>query len=356
MKRGISLGLGIMMIMSLATAALASDTELRALSKSMFKPVPAKAPQLKKNLATADKVSLGHMLYFEPRLSASQLISCQTCHNVGLAGGDLQETSTGHGWQKGPRNAPTTYNAVFNTAQFWDGRAEDLAAQAKGPVQASVEMNNTPEAVVTVLKSIPEYVALFAKAFPGQKDPVTFDNMANAIEVFEATLITPNDGLDRFMAGDNKALSADQKKGLELFVNNGCAGCHDGVNLGGTDYFAFGVVEQPGAEVLPPEDKGRFKVTNTASDEYVFRSPALRNIALTAPYFHSGKVWSLQLAVAIMGSSQLGMELNDEEVALIVNFLEALNGDQPQVMHPVLPPSTAKTPQPVLQANMAAGH
>lgn len=334
----------------------AADTELRMLAKSMFQPIPLSAPALKGNVASDVKLKLGHMLYFEPRLSASQLISCQTCHNVGLAGGDLQETSTGHGWQKGPRNAPTTYNAVFNSAQFWDGRAKDLAEQAKGPVQASVEMNNTPESVVALLTSIPEYVALFKQAFPTQKDPVTFDNMAKAIEVFEATLITPNDGLDRFMAGDDKALTADQKAGLDLFVNNGCVGCHDGVNLGGTDYFPFGVVEQPGAEVLPVGDKGRFKVTNTASDEYVFRSPPLRNIALTAPYFHSGKVWTLKQAVAIMGTSQLGMELSGHEVELIVSLLEGLTGDQPQVMHPLLPVSTAATPQPVLQTKLSSAH
>lgn len=358
MKRGISLSLlSVVLIVLCASLALASaEAELRGLAQGMFKPIPQTAPQLKGNAATADKVRLGHMLYFEPRLSASQLISCQTCHNVGLAGADLQETSTGHGWQKGPRNAPTTYNAVFNTAQFWDGRAKDLAEQAKGPVQASVEMNNTPAAVIKILKSIPDYVALFEKAFPGQKDPVTFDNMADAIEVFEATLLTPNDALDRYMAGDDNALSADQKKGLELFVNNGCVGCHDGVNLGGTDYFPFGVVEQPGAEILPSDDKGRFKVTNTASDEYVFRSPALRNIALTAPYFHSGKVWSLEQAVAIMGSTQLGMEINDEEVALIVAFLNGLTGEQPVVTHPVLPPSTKATPKPVLQVGATSAH
>lgn len=355
MKKVAGLAVTVTLLIGAALAS-ASDDDLRTMSKSLFKPIPATAPQLKNNAATADKVLLGHMLYFEPRLSASQLISCQTCHNVGLAGGDLQETSTGHGWQKGPRNAPTTYNAVFNTAQFWDGRAEDLAAQAKGPVQASVEMNNTPEAVVVTLKSLPEYVALFKKAFPGQEDPVTFDNMANAIEIFEATLITPNDGLDRFMAGDNAALNAQQKAGLDLFVNNGCVGCHDGVNLGGTDYFPFGVVEQPGAELLPPGDKGRFQVTNTEKDAYVFRSPALRNIALTAPYFHSGKVWTLRDAVAVMGSSQLGMALNEGEVEKITAFLEALTGDQPKVVHPILPPSTPQTPRPVLSSKIGAAH
>ncbi|MDY0213132.1 MAG: cytochrome-c peroxidase [Desulfuromonadaceae bacterium] len=352
MKRFIALAATLLLTVS--SMAFASADALRSTSKNVFKPIPLSAPALKSNPATAEKLKLGHMLYFEPRLSASQLISCQTCHNVGLAGGDLQETSTGHGWQKGPRNAPTTYNAVFNTAQFWDGRAKDLAEQSKGPVQASVEMNNTPENVIKTLKSMPEYVKLFEQAFPGKKDPVTFDNMADAIEIFEATLLTPNDGLDRFMAGDDNALSAEQKQGLELFINKGCIACHNGVNLGGTGYFPFGVVEKPNADLLPRGDKGRFQVTNTAADEYVFRSPALRNVALTYPYFHSGKVWDLNDAVEIMSSSQLGMKLNKDESAKITSFLRALSGDQPLIQHPILPPSTNTTPQPTLVIENAA--
>ncbi|MGC9519308.1 MAG: cytochrome-c peroxidase [Desulfuromonadaceae bacterium] len=354
MKRIIAVAVATMLTVS--TMGFASDAELREMSKSLFKPIPESAPELEGNKATPEKLKLGHMLYFEPRLASSQLISCQTCHNVGLAGADLQETSTGHGWQKGPRNAPTTYNAVFNTAQFWDGRAKDLAEQSKGPVQASVEMNNTPEMVIKTLKSIPEYVALFEKAFPEDKDPVNFDNMALAIEIFEATLLTPNDGLDRFMAGDDNALSAEQKEGLELFVNKGCVGCHSGINLGGDGYYPFGVVEKPGADLLPEGDKGRFQITNTAADEYVFRSPALRNVALTYPYFHTGKVWDLGDAVEIMSSSQLGMDLNEDEVAKITRFLEALTGEQPVVEHPVLPPSTSETPKPVLTVESAKSH
>lgn len=350
------IAIAVASMLTVSTMAYASDAELREMSKSMFKPIPESAPELDGNKSTPEKLKLGHMLYFEPRLSSSQLISCQTCHNVGLAGGDLQETSTGHGWQKGPRNAPTTYNAVFNTAQFWDGRAKDLAEQSKGPVQASVEMNNTPEGVIKTLNSIPAYVDLFKKAFPSQEDPVTFDNMAKAIEIFEATLLTPNDGLDRFMAGDDSALTAEQKEGLKLFINRGCVGCHDGVNLGGTGYFPFGVVEKPGAELLPEGDKGRFQVTNTEADAYVFRSPALRNVALTSPYFHTGKVWDLKHAVEIMSSSQLGTDLNKEDAAKITNFLEALTGDQPVVKHPVLPPSTSKTPQPTLTVESGKKH
>ncbi|WP_374045172.1 cytochrome-c peroxidase [Geobacter sp. AOG1] len=318
-------------------------------SQVMFKPIPPSAPALKGNKQTPAKLLLGKMLYFDPRLSSSNLISCNTCHNVGLGGGDLQETSVGHGWQKGPRNAPTVLNAVFNVAQFWDGRAKDLMEQAKGPVQASVEMNNKPERVVETLKSIPEYVALFTKAFPDQKDPLTFDNMAKAIEVFEATLLTPDAPFDRYLKGDRKALGAREQEGLRLFIDKGCGACHNGVNVGGGGYFPFGLVEKPAGEIRPVADTGRFKVTHTASDEYVFRSPPLRNINLTPPYFHSGKVWKLDEAVAIMGSSQLGIKLNDDEVGKIVAFLGTLTGRQPKVEYPILPPNGPTTPRPLLQ-------
>ena len=316
-------------------------------AQGLFKPIPAKSPGLKDNTITPAKVDLGKKLYFDPRLSASQLISCNTCHNVGLGGADLQETSIGHGWQKGPRNAPTVLNAVFNIAQFWDGRAEDLKAQAKGPVQASVEMNNKPERVIATLKGIPGYPPLFRKAFPGQEDPVTFDNMAKAIEAFEATLLTPDAPFDRYLKGKRKALSRNEEKGLALFIDKGCVACHGGLNAGGSGYFPFGVTETPSAEIRPAADTGRFKVTNTASDNYVFRSPSLRNVALTQPYFHSGKVWKLKEAVAVMGSSQLGIKLTDDEAGTIAAFLATLTGRQPKVDHPILPPSVDTTPQPI---------
>ena len=334
-------------LMSLGPAYAAAD-ELLSLSQTIFKPLPAEPPVIEGNPATPAKLELGKMLFFDPRLSSSQLISCNTCHNVGLAGGDLQETSVGHNWQKGPRNAPTVMNAVFNSAQFWDGRAKDLAEQAKGPVQASVEMNNTPERVLETLSSIPEYVDLFTKAFPGEEKALTFDNVAKAIEVFEAVLLTPAP-FDSYLRGDADTLTDREKAGLELFINKGCAGCHDGVNVGGSGYFPFGVVEKPGSEVMSADDKGRFQVTNTASDEYVFRAPSLRNVALTAPYFHSGKVWSLQEATSIMGSSQLGISLTPEDEKLLVTFMKTLNGIQPQIVYPLLPVSTDKTPRPILQ-------
>lgn len=336
-------------ILVLTTASAWAKDDIQKRAQGLFRPIPAKAPAQKGNPSSPVKVELGKLLFFEPRLSSSYLISCNTCHNVGLGGVDLQETSIGHGWQKGPRNAPTVLNAVFNVAQFWDGRAEDLAAQAKGPVQASVEMNNKPERVVETLKSIPAYVEMFKKAFPGEKDPVTFDNMAKAIELFEATLITPDSRFDRYLKGNGKALNSAEVQGLKLFMDKGCAACHGGINLGGGGYFPFGVAKAPDADLRPVGDLGRFKVTNTESDRFSFKSPSLRNINLTPPYFHSGKVWTLGEAVAVMASSQLGTSMTPAETAQVVSFLKSLTGRQPAVEYPILPPNADGTPKPMVQ-------
>ncbi|MEZ4417706.1 MAG: cytochrome-c peroxidase [Gemmatimonadota bacterium] len=321
----------------------------------MFARIGEADPVLADNPATPAKVELGKMLYFEPRLSASWLISCNTCHNVGLAGVDLLPTSVGHGWQKGPRNAPTVFNAVYNVAQFWDGRARDLEEQAKGPVQAAVEMSSDPDRVVRTLRSIPEYGERFAQAFPADSDPVTFDNMARAIESFEATLRTPDSPFDRYLGGDAEALSAEEKEGLQLFLSKGCVSCHNGVNVGGQAYFPFGVMRSPGDEIRPPADRGRAQVTNTEADNYVFRAPSLRNVELTPPYFHSGSVSHLEDAVRVMSSAQLGAELAEPEIFRITAFLRTLTGIQPEIRYPVLPPSTAETPPPDLTVKPASG-
>ena len=341
------LAVALAMTSALAAPAFADDAAMREEAKGLFEAIPLQAPMLENNNAiTRDKVDLGAMLFFDPRMSKSGLFSCQSCHNVGIGGVDGLETSVGHGWQAGPRNAPTMLNAVFNIAQFWDGRAPDLAEQAKGPVQAGVEMNNTPDQVVATLNSMEGYVSAFKAAFPGEADPVTFDNFALAIEAFEATLITPNSKFDQWLMGQDGAMSDQEKNGLKLFVETGCATCHNGINFGGNGYYPFGLVEKPGAEVLPEGDKGRFAVSETADDEYVFRAAPLRNIAITAPYFHSGKVWDLKEAVAIMANSQLGAELTDAQIDDIVAFLGTLTGEQPEVVHPLLPVRTAATPKP----------
>jgi cytochrome c peroxidase len=341
------LSLVLAVVVALTAGAAVAADDLMQLAQKRFKPIPKGIPQIKGKSFSHEKIELGRMLYFEPRLSASALISCNTCHNVGLGGADFQETSVGHRWQKGPRNAPTVLNSVFNMAQFWDGRAEDLKQQAKGPVQASVEMNNTPEATIAVLKSMPEYPALFKKAFPGQADPVTFDSMAEAIEAFEATLLTPQSPFDQFLEGKKDALTTQQKEGLKTFMEKGCVTCHGGINMGGEAYFPFGLVERPRSEIIAG-DTGRFKITQSKSDEYVFKAPSLRNIDLTPPYFHSGKVWVLKEAVKIMGSAQLGTLITDAEADKIVAFLKSTTGVQPKVEHPILPAPTGQTPKPKL--------
>jgi len=207
-------------------------------------------------------------------------------------------------------------------------------------------MNNTPDRVEETLRSIPAYVEEFKKAFPGDKKPVSFDNMARAIEAFEVTLITPNSRFDQFLKGKLDALTPAELNGLAVFMDKGCVSCHNGINVGGGDYFPFGVFKKPGADILPASDRGRFQVTKTDGDDYVFRAAPLRNVALTAPYFHSGQVWSLKEAVQLMGSSQLGAELNAKEVDLIVGFLQTLTGEQPKVEYPILPASTSTTPRP----------
>jgi cytochrome c peroxidase len=255
-------------------------------------------------------------------------------------------TSIGHKWQKGGRNAPTVLNAVFNTAQFWDGRAADLKEQAVGPIQNPIEMAISPDHAVGMLQGIPGYKPLFAAAFPGEEEAVSLANVGRAIAAFEATLLTPNAPFDKYLRGNEGALSAEQKTGLKLFIDKGCASCHNGVNVGGAMYAPFGVVEKPGADMLPLADKGRFQVTKTASDEYVFKVPTLRNIALTPPYFHTGKSWDLKQAIGVMASSQLGQDLSDSEITSIAAFLLSLTGEQPQVAYPILPPSTVDTPRP----------
>ncbi len=329
-----------------APAGPAADPALLTQAQALFQPIPDVAPDPPGNPVTPEKVALGKMLYFDGRLSSSGVISCNSCHNLGMGGIDGVPTSIGHGFQKGPRNAPTVYNAVFNVAQFWDGRAADLKAQAKGPVQAGVEMNNTPAVVETTLKSMPGYVTAFEAAFPGDTNVVTFDNMAKAIEAFETTLITPGAPFDAFLKGDARALTADQQTGLKLFMDKGCASCHNGINLGGQAYFPFGVVNKPSDDVRPTGDVGRFAVTKSKGDEYTFRAAPLRNIAVTAPFFHSGKVWKLQEAVTIMGDAQLGATLSPDEAEKIHLFLHSLTAPIPKVFYPELPERSDSTPPP----------
>ncbi|MCK1621753.1 cytochrome-c peroxidase [Bradyrhizobium sp. 160] len=338
----------VVTILVLLSSAVCADDDLMMAAKQKFKPIPSVVPAIPDNPVTIEKVELGKMLFFDPRVSASGTISCNTCHNLGTGGVDAGPTSVGHGWQKGARRAPTVYNSVFNVAQFWDGRAPDLKVQAKGPIQASAEMNATPDRVISTLSSMNEYVEMFAKAFPHETSPVTFDNVAKAIEAFEATLTTPTAPFDRYLNGDANALDDQQKTGLQLFMDKGCSSCHSGINIGGQDFFRFGVTGNPDSRLLPAADKGRFAVTHAPGDEYVFRVAPLRNVALRPPYFHSGQVWSLKEAVGIMSEVQLGLRLSDKEKNDIVAFLSSLTGRLPKIEYPILPTRTDETPPPSL--------
>jgi len=211
-----------------------AQADLMAVARNLFEPIPVQPPPVPGIESTPARVALGKMLYFDPRLSESHAISCNSCHMVGLGGVDLQETSIGHHWQRGGRNAPTVLNAVFNTAQFWDGRARDLQEQAGGPLVNPIEMGTTEQHVLEQIKGIPGYVDSFKRAFPELDEPITFENVRDTIALFEATLITPNAPFDRYLNGDQNALTAAQRDGLRLFIDKGCASCHRGINIGGS--------------------------------------------------------------------------------------------------------------------------
>lgn len=315
-------------------------------ARDLFKPIPLNAPALSGIAATPAMVELGKTLFFDPRLSATHSISCASCHNPGLGGADNSPRSAGFHGTRGGRNAPTVFNSAYNFAQFWDGRAKDLVEQAGGPIVNPAEMASPKQHIIEQILALPDYQKLFAAAFTGQKSPVTLENAQKAIAAFEATLNTPNAPFDKFLRGDGAALNAEQKQGLTLFIDKGCSACHSGSNLGGTMYQKFGVTADPGATLRPPEDKGRGGVTKNPAEDYFFKVPTLRNVELTAPYFHSGAEPDLNNAVKVMGKVQLGQDLTPAEIQSIAAFLGSLNGDQPQIAIPTLPRSDAKSPPP----------
>jgi len=287
-------------------------------------------------------VELGKKLYFDPRLSKSGFISCNSCHNLSMGGTDNLKTSIGHNWQRGPINSPTVLNSSMAIAQFWDGRAPDLKTQAGGPIANPGEMAFTHTLAVDVLNSIPQYVTEFQQAF-GAKSEITIDQVTTAIAEFEKTLVTPNSRFDQYLLGNRDALSNQEKAGYKLFKGSGCAGCHNGPAMGGTSFQKMGIVE-PYEATSPAE--GVYAVTGKDADRFKFKVPTLRNVALTYPYFHDGEARTLTEAVDIMGRLQLGQKYTDEENAQIVAFLKTLTGDQPSFQLPILPPSSEKTPPP----------
>ena len=308
-------------LVSLATTASA-DAELRAAALVVIQPLPDSMPGAEHD--TAAGIALGKALYFDTRLSENHSQSCNTCHRVddNLAGMDNEPTSPGAFAKRGDRNSPTVWNAGFHLAQFWDGRAEDLVEQAKGPVLNPVEMAMPSEAVVVErLEAAPEYPELFRKAFPGDANPINYDNMAHAVAAFERTLIS-RDRFDDFLNGQDVALTSKEKQGLKVFLDSGCTTCHNGPVMGANAYHKSGLVNPYEFQ----KDKGRFDATQDEDDLHKFKVPSLRNVALTYPYFHDGKVPDLNDAVRRMGWMQLGTEFAQPDVDLLVAFLTSLNG------------------------------
>lgn len=310
--------------------------------------LPQAAPVPKNNPQTPEKIELGKVLYFDPRLSYDGTVSCNSCHNVMNGGSDNRAVSVGVNGHKGARGSGTVFNSAFYSVQFWDGRAPSLEEQAKGPLTNPIEMGNKDHAqVVARLKKIPGYVELFTKVF-GKKDPVNIDNIAKAIASYERTLITPNSPFDKWKAGDKKAMSAQAQEGYKTFQSVGCVTCHSGPNFAGptlpegTGFFMkFPTFPDTKFDQLYKftNDKGRFDVTKNKVDEHFFRVPTLRNIALTAPYFHNGSVITLEEAVKVMAKTQLNKDLSDKEVVSIVAFLNSLTGTIPPQTMPHLPPT-----------------
>ena len=292
-------------------------------------------------VSDAGKVELGKKLWFEPRLSMSGIISCNTCHNLSMGGTDNLKTSIGHGWKAGPVNSPTVFNSSLAIAQFWDGRAADLKEQAGGPIQADVEMNMPHTLAVGILQSIPGYVDEFRRVYG--KDKIDIDMITDSIAEFEKTLVTPNARFDKWLAGDDKALTEKELAGYTLFKECGCVACHNGPAAGGTSFQRMGVVE-PYKTSSPAE--GRSAVTGVDADRFNFKVPTLRNVEMTYPYFHDGAANTLTEAVDIMGRLQLGKKFTKDENAKIVAFLKTLTGDQPNFQLPILPPSSDTTPRP----------
>ncbi len=325
-----------------ASSIFASSALMEKATSNGLKAIPVKKAELMKLIddkndpITKEKVELGKKLYFDPRISKSGLISCNTCHNIGLGGADGISAAIGHGWTVNPHhlNSPTVYNSVFFKAQFWDGRSPHLTDQAQGPIQAGPEMAAAPELVEQRINSIAAYVDEFKVAY-GKDVKVDFAKITATIATFEKTLVTPST-FDDYLNGNEKALNAEEKKGLTLFIDKGCTTCHTGIALGGT--------------MQPFQVASKYKFMNVGDFKGdangMVKTPTLRNISETAPYFHNGQIWSLSEAVKEMGSVQLGIQISDSDANQIVTFLKTLKGRKPDISYPQLPESTIDTAKP----------
>ncbi len=317
----LTLGVAVLAVPYFTIAQPADVGALRKKALELITPIPDRMPGAEKD--THHQTALGKRLFFEKRLSMNGSQSCNSCHLIdnGRGGVDNQPTSPGAFGKRGGRNSPTVLNAGFQIAQFWDGRAESLEAQAKGPILNPIEMAMpNPAEALARLKADEVYVRDFKTAFPSDADPVTYDNLARAIAAFERTLIT-RDRFDDFLKGGDQALSEQERKGLHEFLTVGCTTCHNGPLIGGNAFKRLGILN-PSPNLT---DKGRIEVTKDEADEFVFKVPSLRNIALTGPYFHDGQHSQLAETVRDMAWLQLGQKLSSEQVSLIVAFLNSLS-------------------------------
>lgn len=304
-------------------------------------PIPSDNPQ------TPAKIELGKALFFDPRLSVSGTVSCNSCHNVMASGDDNRPVSVGVHGQFGGVGAPTVWNSAYNTVQFWDGRAPSLEEQAKGPLVNSKEMGMQSHdlAMARVMK-IPGYLAMFKAAFPKDQKAYTIDHLAKAIAAFERTLVTPNSPFDLYKRGNKKALSPAALRGMKLVEEVGCTSCHTGPNFNGEGFKMGEGNYQPFPQIPGSkydkqykltEQLGRYDVTKNPEDKNKWRVPTWRNVAVTAPYFHNGEVKTLPEAVRVMAKVQLDVDLKENQVADIVAFLNALTGQFPKIVAPRLP-------------------
>lgn len=322
----------------LTTLALTIGFSVAAIAAPRNEPIQPIEPAV---ITDEAKVELGKQLFFDPRLSKSGFISCNSCHNLSMGGTDNIPTSIGDQWQEGPINSPTVLNSSLNVAQFWDGRAADLQEQAGGPIANPMEMGFTHELAVEVLQSIPQYVDSFNQVYNVKK--ITINEVTDAIAEFEKTLVTPNSRFDLWLKGDDKALTKTELKGYELFKGIGCTACHNGVNVGGNSFQKMGLYEE---YVTKNPAEGVAGLTGNDLDRFKFKVPTLRNVELTYPYFHDGEYWTLEEATDVMARLQLGRTLKKTEIDNIVAFLKTLTGEQPTFTMPILPPSTNATPRP----------
>lgn len=331
----------------LAMASFSAYAEFRAL--------PAKVPTPADNPMTPQKIELGKMLWFDPRMSIDGTVSCNSCHNVMFHGGDGRPVGVGVHGQRGGRGSPTVWNSAYNTVQFWDGRAATLEDQAKGPLVNGVEMGmSSHDFTIERIKKIPGYVEAFKKAFPKDQN-ITIDNMARALATYERTLITPNSPFDKYVRGNKKAMTPQQIKGMKLVDEIGCTSCHTGDNFNGEGFKMGEGNYQPFPQIPGSKydkmyeitlDLGRYEVTKKAEDKNHWRVPTWRNIAITAPYFHNGKVKTLDEAVRVMAKTQLDLDLNETQVLDIVAFLNALTGEFPRQTMPMIPNTVNMTVTP----------